>query len=608
MCIQQKCRMPFWVSCILAATCAVGQSRNNGPLQTFEVIRLDIVTVTIRKQHQTVRPGETSTLAIDFRPETDWHFYAAEDSAPGGKNLKLTCSGPDFIQFAEPIFPASRPYFDKTLNKQLPVFSGNFTVYLPFTAGPPEPGVGRSLTVPVTIAIDGALCSHDLCRMPDFGRLTTDIQIAADADMTRPAFALPRQTGTSTEIPPPRQTQWAAYSTAIALPLALLAGLLLNIMPCVWPVLPIIIMKLIDQAKHGKARSIAMGLTFCLGILLFFAALAAANIVLQLFYHSYLQWGDQFRNPTFVAGMALLLVVLALFMFGTFSFAIPSSIAGKAGTGKGYAGLVAMGFLAALLSTPCSFAILAAAFAWAQAQPLPLATAAIMVIGLGMAIPYAVLTAMPGLLKHLPRAGRWTELSKQAVGFLLLLIAVKLVLALPLVRIKGLLYFATVLAFCVWMAGSWVSYSTRPGRKWLVRTIAAVLAVLAGCYLLSPSAGEKIDWKPYDTISIEKATADGRPVLIKFTAAWCLSCQAVDKLVYARDDIARLIRQKSVLAIKADTTEKDFPATAALKTIYNEPGVPVSILSVPDRKEPARWRGFLFADKLKLQLQKLPDR
>jgi len=403
-------------------------------------------------------------------------------------------------------------------------------------------------------------------------------------------------------------SQWASYSAWFALGLAFLAGLSLNIMPCVWPVLPLIVMRIVEQAKQSRGKSAALGLTFCLGILLFFAALAGANIILQVFYGTVLQWGDQFRNPAFVAGMALLLIVLALFMFGVFTIVVPSSIASKSGSGRGYLGAVGMGFLAAILSTPCSFAILAAAFAWAQAQPLLLATIAIMVIGIGMAVPYAILTSMPGLLNRLPRAGRWMELFKQTIGFILLIIAVKLIAALPEVRRMGVLYFAVVLGFCVWMWGGWVDYNTKLSRKWLIRIIAIGLAVTAGWTFLPEPAGELIDWQKYDAESIEAALAEERPVLIKFTADWCLSCQAVDGIVYSREDVAKLIEERGVLAIKADTTVKDYPATLALKNVYNEPGVPVSMLFVPGKNKPVRWRNMSFADELKAFLEELASK
>ncbi|MGB7582407.1 MAG: thioredoxin family protein, partial [Sedimentisphaerales bacterium] len=347
-------------------------------------------------------------------------------------------------------------------------------------------------------------------------------------------------------------------------------------------------------------------LAFCTGVLLFFACLAGANIVLKLVYNTTLQWGDQFRNPAFVAGMAMLMVVLALFMFGLFTITVPSSISGKSGSGKGFGGAVGMGFLAAILSTPCSFAILAAAFAWAQAQPLGLATVAIMVIGIGMATPFAILTAMPALLSRTPRPGRWMELFKQTIGFVLLVIAVKLIAALPVDRRVNVLYFAVALGFCVWMWGGWVSFAAPALRRWAVRIIAVALAVAAGVMFLPAPKPLLINWQKYDSAVIKQAQDANKPVLMDFTADWCLSCAVVDKKVYARKDIADLIKQKSILAIKADTTVSDYPATIALKEIYNEPGVPVSILLVPGQDE-RRWRGLSFGYELKSALEQLKN-
>jgi thiol:disulfide interchange protein len=229
-----------------------------------------------------------------------------------------------------------------------------------------------------------------------------------------------------------------------------------------------------------------------------------------------------------------------------------------------------------------------------------------MVIGIGMALPYAILTSMPGLLNRLPKPGKWMEIFKQGIGFVLLIIAVKLITALPEARISGVLYFAVVLAFCAWMWGTWVGFGTKPVRKWLVRIIAIALALGAGWIFLPAPANELIDWQSYDAQKIQTAIEHKRPVLIKFTADWCLSCHTAERIVYSRRDIAKLIEQKDVLAIKADTTEKDFPATIALQQTYHEPGVPVTILFVPGEKEPFRWRGIFFAKQLKKHLQQLP--
>jgi thiol:disulfide interchange protein DsbD len=235
-----------------------------------------------------------------------------------------------------------------------------------------------------------------------------------------------------------------------------------------------------------------------------------------------------------------------------------------------------------------------------------------MVIGVGMAVPYVILTSMPGLLKKLPRAGHWMELFKQGIGFVLLIVAIWLIGTLAQELRINVLYFASALSFCVWMWGSWVSYNTASPRKWVIRTIALLLVLLAGLFFLMPrnkviERNKVIDWQNYDTGLIDTALEESRPVLIEFTADWCLSCKVVERFVYSRQDIAALIEEKDVLAIKADTT-RNSPAALDKKNVYNELGIPVSILIVPGREQTRKWHGKFFADELKEALEKLPSK
>ncbi len=574
--------------------------------EQINTVKTSIVTISVEQQYDNVLPGGNSALAIHFKLKKNWHFYASQESAPAGAVLKVMPETADGVVFKKPIFPKPQKYFDKSSNRKLRVYSDNFTVYIPFAVAEDV----TSDNISISVAIYGAVCSDIQCRMPDFGKLGTVVNIRSDAVMGNEKFTIPAVTldsrfrgndsGESTN-------QLAGYSVWFALGVAFVAGLALNIMPCVWPVLPLIVMRIVEHGKESKARAMSMGFAFCFGILLFFASLAAMNIILQLAYGTALQWGDQFRNPAFVCGMAILLIVMAFFMFGMFTVSLPLSIAGKQGSGKGYAGSVGMGFLAAILSTPCSFGILAAAFAWAQVQPLMLGTSAILVIGVGMAMPYLILTSMPKLLNRIPKAGRWMELFKEAIGFILLIIAVKLIAALPQDRKMGVLYFSVILGFSVWMWGGWVNYGTKLSRKIIVRGLAVILAVAGGMLFLSGPKQELIAWQSYDAGTIESSLKNKQPVLIKFTADWCLSCQVVEKRVFSRADIAELLEKKGVITIKADTTTRDMPATDALKNIYNEPGVPVTMLFVPGVKDSVRWRSMGFGDKLRSQLEELAD-
>ncbi|MCK4752881.1 MAG: thioredoxin family protein [Planctomycetes bacterium] len=586
-------KVPVIISLILILAC------NALAAQPANTINADMVTISAQQQHDVVSPGTESVLAIHFELKKNWHFYASAETAPGSVNLKIKPSAEkNLITFSQPIFPQSQSYFDKFSGKTLDVFGGKFTAFLPFTVNQSSPP-GK---IDIVVAVEGAVCSDMLCSIPNFGFLTAQLEIAADAATTKPNFTLPDTTPPATS-----ETKRSAHSTLVALGLAFLAGLILNIMPCVLPVIPLKVLSIFEQAKESKARCIAMGLSFCLGILLFFAALAILNIVLRLGYGTVFQWGDHFRNPIFLVAMTILMVVLALFMFGTFTFIVPSAISQKSGPAKGIPSSIGMGFLAAILSTPCSFAILTAVFAWAQTQQLALSTLAIMLIGLGMAAPYAILTSMPGSLKYLPKSGRWTELFKQSMGFVLLIVAVWLLSVLLQLQKENILYFTVIFAFSIWMWVSWVTPTTSASRKITTRVIALAIAVAAGLWLLPTPKTAAIDWQKYDAKQIASA-AKTRPVLVEFMADWCLTCKVVEKTVYSRKDIADLIKQKAVLPVKADTTSPGNPATIDLKEIYKEPGVPVTILFVPTQTEPIRLHGLIIGEKLKQLLEDLPDK
>jgi thiol:disulfide interchange protein len=538
------------------------------------------------------RMSDKSGVAIVFKGTSDLHFYAKKETAPGGYVLKVEAKSAG-ITFGEAVFPKPGLFRDPALNKDVQVYVGGFEVFVPI-----ESEYSKTQQADVEVNISGIACTSKVCLRPFEHSLKTKIDFSK-ADSWRqvnitPAGGVKEATEAA-----------ASYSAPIAFLIALAAGLLLNVMPCVWPVIPIIVMRIWNQAGESKGRSIGLGLAFCSGILLFFAAISVLNIVLILGFDTVFQWGDLLRNQVFLVAMTLLMVVLGLFMFGVFSIGIPASVASKAGGGSGYAGSVGMGFLAALLATPCSFAILAAAVAWAQTQTLPVATLTLMLIGVGMAVPYLVLILIPGLLNRLPKPGGWMEHIKQGLGFLLLLIAIKLLSALPGESRISVLYYVLILSFCVWMWGGWVSYSTARGRKWLVRIIALVFAVAAGWAIL-PAQAEVIDWQDYDAAEITKTLDSGKPVLIEFTADWCSSCSIVEKFVYMRKDIGELIKQKGVVAFKGDTTLKSSPATMDLANVYHEPGVPVSVLLLPGGEE-EKLRGLISKDDLKKVLNTLPD-
>jgi len=522
--------------------------------------------VRIEPARREDRPG----LAVVFQGTDDLHFYASEKTAPS-PDLKLKVEATsDNLRFDPAVFPKWGIFNDPAIGK-VEVYVGEFTVFVPIQDAIQSAGGD----VPVTVRIVGIACTSKLCLPPFEKTLTATIGLGNVRSWKA--------------ISPDDGGRWltSLRGTGVYYLLAILAGLSLNIMPCVLPVLPLIMMRLIGHADHSSRRRIASGLAFCGGVIFFFAAFALISAIINLTTGAVLDLNSLFRYPSAVIILFLAIVFFALAMLDVVTLSLPSSIAGGQSTAYHMAGSAGMGFFAAILSTPCSGALLGFVLVWAQTQPLLVSSTAIILMGVGMALPYAGVVLVPSLLNRLPRPGYWMDIFKKSTAFLLLFIAVKLTLAaLPKDRLLSVLTYGIVFSFCVWMWGKWVGFSTPAPRVWTIRAIALLLAVGAGFWLL-PAGGQSsetaVDWQPYDAGVVEKAVAQGRPVLLKFTADWCTNCKVVERRVYHDPEIADLIRQKDVLPIKADTTLIDYPATRDLKGLYGEAGnVPVSIILLPD--------------------------
>jgi thiol:disulfide interchange protein DsbD len=281
--------------------------------------------------------------------------------------------------------------------------------------------------------------------------------------------------------------------------------------------------------------------------------------------------------------MALIVVALAANLFGAFNVTVPKKVAElEAGRQKreGHVASAGMGLMMAVLATPCSFAFLVGALAWALGQPLWLGTIGIVFLGVGMAAPHVVLAAFPGLIKKLPRPGRWMELFKQSMAFLLLPLAVFLITTMPGVGDNDYAFwvgtFCVVLAMALWVWGTWVRHDAPLRRKLIVRGIALALVVAAGVWMLAPPAPTAVEFEPFDPGRIQPARRDGRPVVVKFTASWCVECKVVDRTVYADERVAEVLTRRNALVMKADATDNGSTAHRFLKRVGGN--VPLTVV------------------------------
>ena len=563
------------------------------------------LAVRAAPSHIEVAPGQTFHVALDMRIAPGWWYYSHDPGDNGSVQVLPASIEPNVapLKVVSILWPPHKRH-EVAVNKERlanNVYEGRaiafVTIQVPGDAAP-----GR---VPLAFRMRGQVCDLNNCltlELPSPYVVTSEVTVGPEA---KPNPAWDRDVAAAFGTAKPSTGMAGVdFSLWAGLGLALLAGVILNIMPCVLPVIPLKVLNLVEHARQSRLLMVTHGLAFAAGIMVFFAVLAGGSAVLRAVTPSGIEWGTQFQNGTLRLVVAMIVVAVAANLFGLFTVSLPG-FGSKTPSGEparsGHLSSVGSGVLTAILSTPCSFGYLTTALAWAQLQPLWLGTATLLVIGLGMAAPYAILTAFPGLLARLPRPGRWMELLKQSMGFVMLLVAVWLIGTLGGKAARYPLWvvaFGIVLVFGLWMWGAWVRYDAPLRRRLIVRGLAAVIVAAAGYWMLSPPRTLAVKFVDFDRERIAEARKAGRIVLVDFTANWCLTCKLVEERIYNDKQVADELKARNVLAVEGDITDKDMPANDALYKDLKEPGVPVSVVYPPDGREPIRLHGVFSKEDL----------
>ncbi len=532
----------------------------------------DVVTAKLRVDRTPLVAGQDATLAVQVDVAQGYHIQGAK---PYDKFLVATKMDWEKAKFAADGISAQLPRYPVAKDIPAPpaisdagklaVYEGTIWILLPIHIDVAAATGPRTLQ----ISLHTQACDHESCQMPTTTKLKVDVQIATagtvstlqekeafdaankqklmpvEAAETKLATTVPATTTSQPAAEPlatvstaPATTAGIASSTDAELELirsrpyhaanlktneysvgylfllAILGGAILNIMPCVLPVIPLKILSLVQQA-HGN-RSVAVGhaLVFSAGVITLFVALAAALGSYQFFSGQQVIDGEQYSHPIFVLTTALIVLALALSMLGVWTISPPQKvyeIAQRNGPGAQTAAatldyaaqdnrqganhrkaLVASfmtGVLATLLATPCSAPLLGPVLFWALVHPLPVTMLAFALVGVGMSAPYVFLAAFPAGLNRLPKAGRWSELLKQGLGMVMVGVALYLITRIPDPSVwPWALAAALLVGFVCWAWGQIPSPLMEPGRFWTIRVVVLVLGMLAGLGLYEFSA------------------------------------------------------------------------------------------------------------------------
>lgn len=378
---------------------------------------------------------------------------------------------------------------------------------------------------------------------------------------------------------------------------AFLGGLILNLMPCVLPVLSLKVLGLVNQAQQGGRSALHHGLVFTAGVIVSFWAIVGVMLVLQA-GGAQLGWGFQLQSPAFVMVLAGFMFLFALSLFGVFEIGFLSMSGGvlESKSHGGLSGAFVSGISATLVATPCTAPFMGAALGFSLTQPPLVSLAVYTSLALGMASPYLALSAFPRLLKFVPKPGKWMETLKQAMGFVLAATVIWLGWVLSAqsgtIGLTALMGVLLLLSVAAWVYGRWGSVSASGKSKFVGRTAAVLVMVLAvalgnfgltsapapGSTLMSESGG--IPWQEFSQSRLSDLRSDGHPVFIDFTASWCLSCQVNERVALSTDEVTQKFDDLGVVPLKADWTSRSDDITQALAA-FGRNSVPLYVLYGP---------------------------
>ena len=606
----------FLCLCLLAAVAPFTLQAQGLVIPGLDEKPKEQVTATLLAEVTEAAPGEAFRVAVQLEHAAGSHTYGKElPPEIIGKPTKLVWTLPEGWTMAELPWPAVHPFqgLDGTPSEG---YEG--VVYLPAAITPPA-GAAAGAKVELKVKVDGLVCDDKSC-LPFKKEAVVEVSVAAtaaaDAAHAEVFAKLPalKKKGAEAAIGAGKLSEVPAAPPTFLFVMfsAFVGGLILNIMPCVFPVLGIKVVGIVQQAGEDRKQVVLHGLIYTLGILLSFWALGGLVVALGK------GWGFQLQSAGFNYALATFFLIFGLNMAGVFEIGASAVGVGANLQAKhGLGGSFFSGLLATMVSTPCSAPFLGTALGFAVKLPAPQAMLLFTLIGLGLASPFLLLSAFPKLVKVLPRPGAWMESFKQGMAFLLfgtvvyeLWVLTGMVEGLPLL---WLMLGLVLVAMGCWIYGRW-SLPHKAARTRLIAVVLALTAIAGGLWIGWPQKQEKkhvaqpvfdhgLLWEPWSDASVKDHVAAGKAVYIDYTAKWCLTCQ-VNKRVYSDPKLQELFKKHGVVTLRADYTNEDEEIKKSFEAL-GKGAVPVNALYLPGVKEPLVLPEILTVDNVASALNQI---
>ncbi|MFH0908723.1 MAG: protein-disulfide reductase DsbD domain-containing protein [bacterium] len=390
---------------------------------------------------------------------------------------------------------------------------------------------------------------------------------------------------TGTAAPPPPAAAEGSLTLWSGLLAMFLGGMILNLMPCVFPVLSLKIVGFVEQAREEHGHASKHAAAFTAGVMVSMWVLAILLLSLRG-QGSHAGWAFQMSNPGFVLGLIFLFLVLGLNMFGVFEMGLALTGAGGGlQAKKGLAGSFFSGLLTTVAGAPCAGPFLGTAIGFALSQSTAVGLLAFTAMGLGTAAPYAILSSFPALLKFIPKPGAWMETMKQLMGFPMLATAAWF--ASTFAKLHGgidaliqLLFGAVLVGMAFWVLGKWAALHRSNTTRWIARAVAVALLVMGWRTAMRQS---DLTYEPWSAGKVAELRKEGKPVFVDFTAEWCAICQVNKRVAVENPGVAQAFRDRGVTVLMADWTDQNEAVTQGLQE-FNRAAVPLYVLygSDPD--------------------------